>query len=130
MPPSAPRPRILLVEDDPENQLVVGMILSAEGYEVIGTEEGAQAHPLAAREQPNLILLDVMMPEVNGFEVLERLRADPATEQIPVVLLTALAQQKDVEQAIRSGVRDYLTKPFEPEELLRRMEAILRCGRQ
>jgi CheY-like chemotaxis protein len=116
---------VLLVEDEPENQLVVGLILRTEGFEVIGTEEGGAAAGMARAERPDVILLDVMMPEVNGFQVLERLRADPETASIPVILLTALAQRRDVELAIEAGVAGYITKPFEPEDLIRRITSVL-----
>ncbi|MGQ9523361.1 MAG: response regulator [Armatimonadota bacterium] len=110
--------RILLVEDEPENQLVIGLILKTEGYSVITVDRGDAALEAAEREKPDLVLLDVMMPEVNGFDVLARLRQNPATASIPVILLTALAQERDVERAVNAGVNGFVAKPFEPGELI------------
>jgi two-component system sensor histidine kinase/response regulator len=114
--------KILVVEDEAENRLLIGMILSTEGYQVIPAVDGADALARLEREPPDLILLDLMMPQMNGFEVLERLRADPATAPIPVIVLTALAQERDIERAVASGAQGYVIKPFEPDELLKRIE--------
>jgi CheY-like chemotaxis protein len=117
--------KILVVEDEPENRLLIGMILSAEGYQVIPAVDGADALARMASEPPDLILLDLMMPQMNGFEVLERLRAHPATAPVPVIVLTALAQERDIERAVASGAQGYVIKPFEPDELLNRIEQML-----
>lgn len=117
--------RVLIVEDEPENRLLLNMILDVEGYEVIETEDGPSALAAAAAQAPDLILLDVMMPGMNGFAVFERLRADPGMRRIPVIMLTALAQRTDVERAVEMGVEGYVTKPFEPAELLQAMEKAL-----
>jgi CheY-like chemotaxis protein len=122
--------KILLVEDEPENQLVIGLILTTEGYNVITADRGDAALKLAAGEKPDLILLDVMMPEINGYEVLERLRSNPETAGIPVVLLTALAQEKDVEKAVEAGVNGFVAKPFEPAELISCVRAALSHSQQ
>jgi CheY-like chemotaxis protein len=79
----------------------------------------------ASRERPDLILLDVMMPEVNGYEVLAKLRARPDTRDVPVVMLTALAQERDVERAVKAGVNGFVSKPFEPADLLACVSAAL-----
>ena len=121
-------PKIMVVDDEPENQLLIKVILSTEGYEVVGVEQGTQVVERATAEQPDLILLDVMMPDLNGFRVFEALRANEPTRNTPVVMLSALTQQWDVEKAINLGVNDYLTKPFEPEDLVARVEANLRSG--
>ena len=118
--------RVLVVEDEPENRLLLGVILSSEGYEVVEAEDGPAALAAARNDPPALVLLDVMMPGMNGYAVLEALRADPLTRSIPVIMLTALAQRGDVEQAIRMGVAGYVTKPFEPAELLQAMDKALR----
>ena len=120
--------RVLVVEDEPENRLLLGVILSSEGYEVVEAEDGPAALAAARNDPPALVLLDVMMPGMNGYAVLEALRADPSTRSIPVIMLTALAQCGDVEQAIRMGVAGYVTKPFEPAELLQVMDKALRPG--
>lgn len=122
--------KILLVEDEPENQLVIGLILTTEGYNVITADRGDTAIKLATAEKPDLILLDVMMPEINGYEVLEHLRSNPETAGIPVVLLTALAQEKDVERAVEAGVNGFVAKPFEPAELISCVRAALSHSQQ
>jgi putative two-component system response regulator len=116
-------PRILVVEDEPENRLFIGLMLRTEGYEVVEAEDGPTA--LKALEQPplpDLILLDVMMPGLNGWQVFERIRADHRWDRVPVVMLTALAQRSDVERAVELGVDGYLTKPFEPADLIHTIE--------
>jgi CheY-like chemotaxis protein len=117
--------KILVVEDEPENRLLIGIVLSTEGYQVIPAVDGADALERMAQEPPDLILLDLMMPQMSGVEVLERLRADPATASIPVIVLTALAQERDIEHAVSRGAQGYVIKPFEPDELLKRIEQTL-----
>lgn len=118
--------RVLVVEDEPENRLFIGLMLRTEGYDVLEAEDGQCALELLAREQPpELILLDVMMPGLNGWQVFQRLRQDPRWARIPVVMLTALAQRSDVERAVELGVDGYLTKPFEPADLIHTMEETL-----
>src|SRR5262249_34450261 len=111
--------RVMVVEDEPENRLFIGLMLRTEGYDVVEAEDGPAAFDLLTREEaPDLILLDVMMPGLNGWQVFERLRANEQWREIPVVMLTALAQRADVERAVQLGVDGYLTKPFEPADLI------------
>lgn len=118
--------RLLVVEDEPENRLFIGLMLRTEGYEVLEAEDGyAALELLRSGERPELILLDVMMPGLNGWQVFEKIRAVPELAQIPVVMLTALAQRADVERAVQLGVDGYLTKPFEPTDLLHTIEETL-----
>jgi len=119
-------PKIMVVDDEPENQLLIDVILRTEGFETLQVLEGKHVVEQAVANQPDLILLDVMMPDVNGFRVYEGLQGNEATRDIPVVMLSALTQQWDVEKAINLGVNDYLTKPFEPEELVAKIRANLR----
>ncbi|MCS6859120.1 MAG: response regulator [Abditibacteriales bacterium] len=114
-------PKILVVEDEPENQLAIRVILTVEGFEVVSVEDGRLALQAAQEQQPDLILLDVMMPEINGFEVLAQLRQHETTRGIPVIMLTALAQRADVAKAVEAGVDDYVAKPFEPDDLIERI---------
>jgi DNA-binding response OmpR family regulator len=118
-------PKILVVEDEPENQLAIQVILTVEGFEVIPVEDGRLAFNAAKEQRPDLILLDVMMPEINGFEVFAQLRQNEATKQIPVIMLSALAQQSDVARAVEAGVEDYVAKPFEPADLIERIRAMI-----
>lgn len=118
--------RILVVEDEPENRLFIGLMLRTEGYEVLEAEDGPSAFDLLGREAPpDIILLDVMMPGLNGWQVFERLRQDGRWGRIPVVMLTALAQRSDVERAVQLGVEGYVTKPFEPADLIHTIEETL-----
>src|SRR5688500_16246944 len=113
------RARVLVVEDEPENRLFIGMMLRAEGYEVIEAGDGPSALDLLGEiTVPDLILLDVMMPGMNGWRVFERIRGDHRWDGVPVVMLTALAQSSDVQRAVQLGVDGYITKPFEPADLI------------
>jgi CheY-like chemotaxis protein len=118
--------RVLVVEDEPENRLFIGLMLRTEGYDVAEAEDGAAAFDMLEQDPlPELILLDVMMPGLNGWQVFERLREEPRLRCIPVVMLTALAQRADVERAVELGVDGYLTKPFEPADLIHTIEETL-----
>ena len=119
--------RVMVVEDEPENRLFIGLMLRTEGYDVVEAEDGPAAFELLQRSEtrPDLILLDVMMPGLNGWQVFQRLREDPRWTGIPVVMLTALAQRADVERAVSLGVDGYLTKPFEPADLIHKIEETL-----
>jgi CheY-like chemotaxis protein len=118
--------RVMVVEDEPENRLFIGLLLRTEGYDVVEAEDGPAAFEVLQRGPlPQLILLDVMMPGLNGWQVFEKLRQDSRWADIPVVMLTALAQRTDVERAVRLGVDGYLTKPFEPADLLHTIEEAL-----
>ncbi|HHW73707.1 MAG TPA: response regulator [Firmicutes bacterium] len=109
--------RILLVEDEKNIILGVRTCLDAVGYEVEIAENGELAMEALQRSHPDLILLDLMLPKVNGFEVLESLKSDPETETIPVVVLTAKAEEEDRQRAMGLGADAYMTKPFKPQEL-------------
>lgn len=124
--------RVLVVEDEPENRLFIGLMLRTEGFDVAEAEDGPTAlQMLGEGADPDLILLDVMMPGLNGWEVFQRLRQNRDWASIPVVMLTALAQRADVERAVSLGVDGYLTKPFEPADLIHTIEETLeRCAQR
>ena len=109
--------RILLVEDEKNIILGVRTCLDAVGYEVEVAENGEEAMELIEQGHPDLILLDLMLPKVNGYEVLESLKTDPGTGSIPVVVLTAKAEEEDRLRATELGADAYMTKPFRPQEL-------------
>ena len=116
----------VLVADDEQDILnLVRFRLERDGYNVVCASDGAEAVSLARSEQPALCVLDVMMPKLTGIEVLQQLRADPATASIRVILLTARGQDGDVDQGFEAGADDYVTKPFSPQELRRRVQAQL-----
>jgi DNA-binding NtrC family response regulator len=113
--------RILVVDDTPANVKLLVDLLSVNGFDTMAAASGSEGFDRAAAESPDLILLDVMMPDVDGFAVCERLKANDATRDIPVIFLTALAETLDKVRAFSTGGVDYLTKPFEPRELLARV---------
>ncbi len=118
--------RTVLVADDDEDILqLVSFRLERAGYTVVTAADGQQALAAARQHQPDLAVLDVMMPGLNGYEVTRQLRADPATAAIPVILLTARVQEADVSRGFEAGADDYLRKPFSPQELRSRVQAIL-----
>jgi two-component system sensor histidine kinase/response regulator len=113
--------RILVVDDITKNLQVVGTMLRNAGYEVMPTTSGAQALERVRVQLPDLILLDLMMPEMDGLAVCERLKADPLTRQIPVIFLTASNEMEHLVKGFEAGAVDYVTKPFNPPELLARV---------
>lgn len=110
--------KILAVDDERHIVRLVEVNLQRAGYEVVTAYDGREALEKVKAENPDLVVLDVMMPFMDGFEVLKNLKADPSTAEIPVIMLTAKAQDADVFRGWQSGVDCYLTKPFNPMELL------------
>ncbi|NLN77587.1 MAG: response regulator [Armatimonadetes bacterium] len=110
--------KILAVDDEKHIVRLVQANLERAGYQVVTANDGKEALQKVAEENPDLVVLDVMMPYMDGFEVLQNLRRNPSTRDIPVVMLTAKAQDADVFKGWQSGVDCYLTKPFNPMELL------------
>ena len=116
----------VLVADDDENLLaIVSYRLERSGYVVIAANDGEEAVRLALAERPDLAVLDVMMPKLDGYEVTRRLRQHEQTRRMPVILLTARAQEADVARGFEAGADDYVRKPFSPQELRARVHAIL-----
>ncbi|MBX6389854.1 MAG: response regulator [Frankia sp.] len=111
-------PRVLVVDDDPVIRQLVVVNLELEGFEVHTAVDGADCLERIHEIAPSVITLDIMMPQVDGWEVASRLRDDPATADIKVVMLTARAQEADLRRGSRLGVDCYLTKPFDPDELI------------
>jgi two-component system phosphate regulon response regulator PhoB len=118
--------RILVVDDEPDIVALVAYHLARAGYGVSTASTGPEALAKTASERPALVVLDLMLPGMSGFEVLERLRADPATAHIAVLSLTARSDEADRVRGLTLGADDYLTKPFSPQELTLRVGAILR----
>jgi pilus assembly protein CpaE len=118
--------KILIVDDDPDTQRVLGYTLKQEGFEVLVAVDGAEALRVRDRERPDLILLDIMLPKLDGYQVAEKIRADEGTaSHVPIVMVTA---ETDIEQKVRglrAGADDYLVKPFHPAELLARIRSLL-----
>ncbi len=112
--------RILIVDDTPENLQILGMVLKKEGYQIMVAGDGLQAMEAVAASKPDLILLDVMMPRMDGFTLCTRLKAEPETADIPVIFLTAKTAVEDVIKGFELGAVDYVTKPFNLREVLAR----------
>ncbi len=111
--------RKVLVVDDEENIIqILEFSIEAEGYEVITALNGEEAIKKARKEQPNLIILDIMMPKVDGYEVCRVLKANPLTKKIPVILLTAKGREIDKRLGFEVGASDYIVKPFSPSKLI------------
>ena len=117
--------RILIADDDPLLRALLQHKLAAEDHQVLVAEHGGEVAALVVDHAPDLIVLDAMMPVMDGFEVLRRLKADERTHHIPVVMLTALKREQDVVGALQLGAADYLAKPFIPDELVQRIRRIL-----
>lgn len=117
--------RILIIEDEPEMRRNLATILRLEGFEPVVAEHGRAGVELARRQRPDLVVCDVMMPELDGYGVLEALRADPATARTPFIFLTARGERPDVRAGMNLGADDYLTKPVAKADLLAAIRARL-----
>ncbi len=118
--------KILLAEDDKQIGDMISFKLSNSGHQILRAEDGEQVVKLVARERPDLILLDAMMPGLSGFEVLRRLKSDSTVRSIPVIMVTAKGHERDVLTGLRGGAIDYIVKPFSLKELSVRVELALR----
>lgn len=123
--PTPPKARLLIVDDDEGLQALLFRAAEAAGYEVVQVFDGEAALRHAAESRPDLILLDVMMPKLDGRDVLRRLKADPATARIPVIVCSARGEQSDRLVGLELGAHEYLDKPFRLDMLLRRIEYLL-----
>jgi len=118
--------RVVCIEDEPEMIDLVRLILGRRGFDVVGANGGVEGLEAVRRERPNLILLDLMMPDMDGWEVYQRIKADEELRRIPVIVVTAKAQSIDKVLGLHiAKVDDYITKPFGPQELLESVEKIL-----
>ena len=121
--------RVLIVEDEPDIRALVVHHLKREGYQVSAASSGEEALRQVQAAPPDLVLLDLMMPAMDGLEVCRRLRQDPATAMLPIVMLTAKGDEVDRVLGLEIGADDYVVKPFSPKELLARVRAVLRRSR-
>ena len=120
-----PSATVLLVEDDPVILKLLEVNFDLEGYSVLLAHDGAEGIDLARSERPDLIISDIMMPNVSGIELVEALKGDGDTSGIPIILLSAKAQTADIRAGMEAGADDYVTKPFEPLELVEHVQALL-----
>lgn len=118
--------RILVVDDEEDILNLLSYNLNKAGYDVLTAKDGPEALELAVKELPGLILLDIMLPNMEGTEVLKRLKADPSTLNVPVIMLTAKGEEIDRIVGFELGADDYITKPFSPRELILRVKAIIK----
>jgi len=118
--------KILCIEDEPEMIDLIRLILSRKGFETTGANGGKEGLEIIRRDHPDLILLDLMMPDMDGWEVYQQMKSDPATKDIPVIVVTAKAQSIDKVLGLHiAKVDDYITKPFSPQELLDSVDKVL-----
>lgn len=121
-------PQVLIADDDPLLRAILEHALTAAGYVVTSVDDGAAALASIALERPDVVVLDAMMPVMDGFEALRRLKADPELSGLAVVMLTALKRSEDVVSALKLGAADYIPKPFNPDELVARLMRIVPAG--
>ncbi|OFV99548.1 MAG: two-component system response regulator [Acidobacteria bacterium RIFCSPLOWO2_12_FULL_54_10] len=117
--------KVLVCDDELYILQAVGRVVSEEGYPVITAEDGETALQLARAELPDLVLLDIMMPKMNGLEVCRALKSDPATARIHIILLTAMGQERDMQEGIQCGADEYMTKPFSSRKLRKKLHDLL-----
>ncbi len=123
--PPETRSVVLVADDDRDILDLLAFRLGRAGYDVVSASDGEEALRLAVDHKPDLAVLDVMMPKLDGYEVTRRMRADESTKRIPVILLTARVQEHDVARGFEVGADDYMKKPFSPAELRARVQAII-----
>jgi DNA-binding response OmpR family regulator len=116
---------VLVADDELDLCELVTYRLTRSGYDVVQAHDGEQALQLALEQPPDLAVLDIMMPKLDGYELTRKLRVDERTRTMPIILLTALAQDADVAHGFEAGADDYIRKPFNPDELLARVRAVL-----
>lgn len=119
---------ILVADDEQDIRELVAYRLSRSGYRIIEARDGEEAFQLAADQALDMAVLDVMMPRLNGFDLTERLRHTPATERLPILLMSASVQEADISRGFAAGADGYLTKPFTPDQLLTRVRDVLSRG--
>ena len=122
--------KILIVDDDLDTLRLVGLMLQHQGYRITAANSGMQAISLSQTDKPDLILLDIMMPEMDGYEVARKLRSDPNSSSIPIIMFTAKTQVDDKVAGFEAGADDYLTKPTQPRELFAHVKAVLARGKK
>lgn len=117
--------KILVVDDEPQNVKLITSRLKANDYQTVSAYDGKDCIEKAIKEQPDLIILDIVMPGLSGFEVARKLRKDEHTKNIPIIMLTALAQEKDLSEGLEAGAVCFISKPFNPVDLISEVEQAL-----
>ena len=119
--------RILMIEDNEDNRRIIRDLLASTDYELIEAQDGAAGLTMAATHKPDLILMDIQLPVIDGFEATQRLKADPALRHIPIVAVTSYALSGDDAKALAAGCDAYIAKPFSPRQLLSKVRELLAC---
>lgn len=123
---SEEKKKVLIVDDDAFLSGIYATKLELEGFEVIAARDGEEGMKAVLKEKPDIVLMDVLMPKLDGFEALKRIKADPETQDIPVIMLTNLGQKEDVEKGLQEGASDYLIKAhFVPAEAVEKIKVVL-----
>ena len=125
----ATRPLVLVIEDEPTQRALLARVLEREGYDVIGLADGEMGLRAIVEYAPAMVLLDLNLPRIDGFEICRRLRADPLTATLPVIVITAHTSMEDMVAALDAGADDFLAKPVQQTELLARMRSAMRLRR-
>jgi two-component system, OmpR family, alkaline phosphatase synthesis response regulator PhoP len=121
----SPRPLVLVADDDPDILLLMTLTLERDGYDVVVAKDGLGALEAAVERVPHLVLLDLMMPGLDGYEVARRIRGEPTTKDLPIVIVTAAAEESQAARALEAGADAYMKKPFSPRELLAKTAALI-----
>lgn len=119
------KPQVLLAEDEPNIAMSLSFILERSGIDVVTTADGSQVESMAHAIRPDLLILDIMLPNKSGFDVLRGIRANKSTQALPVLVLSARGQNMDIERARELGANDYLTKPYSNQEVVERVKSLL-----
>jgi len=122
--------KMLIIEDEKDIVKMLDYNLKKEGFKTLSAYNGEDGLDMASKENPDLILLDLMLPEIDGFDVCKALKSDPKTSHIPIIILTAKDQETDKSVGLELGADDYVTKPFSPRELIARIKAVLRRAKE
>lgn len=117
--------KIVIAEDEPDIRELIAFTLRFAGHEVITGSNGEEGYELAKKEHPDLVMLDVRMPKMTGYEACKRIKSEPDIAKTPVIFLSAKGQENEIEQGLSVGAEDYLLKPFAPDQLVERVKAIL-----
>jgi DNA-binding response OmpR family regulator len=117
--------KIVIAEDEPDIRELIAFTLRFAGYEVITGSNGEEGYLLAKKEHPDLVMLDVRMPKLTGYEACKRIKSEPELADVPVIFLSAKGQESEKEQGLAAGAEEYLLKPFAPDQLVERVKAVL-----
>ncbi len=117
--------KIVIAEDEPDIRELIAFTLRFAGHEVVTGSNGEEGYELAKKEKPDLVMLDVRMPKMTGYEACKRIKSEPDLAEIPVIFLSAKGQESEIEQGISAGAEEYLLKPFAPDQLTDRVKTVL-----